>query len=185
MKKIIYISSFFALFCCNDGTHLGNNYYYLPDYESVDIGYPYGSIVYKSHEKYHFDEVVIFSDINKITSNEKYIIVLQRPNKNILKSIIKDDLTLWNEHYLKTKKDSIVILPYDTISLHKISELPINNKIIDSIIQNKEPFKSMLKQKYSNNYYIIDKIKSETFGPFNKEEFDRKSKELKITLSFD
>ena len=31
-----------------DNQELGEGYYYLPSYEAVDVGYPGGSVVYKS-----------------------------------------------------------------------------------------------------------------------------------------
>jgi len=70
---------------------------------------------------------------------------------------------------------------FDKINL-SISTIERDKYVVD--LMNSDPIIVKMK-KNDENYYIIDKIKSETFGPFNKQEFDRKSKDLKITLSFD
>ncbi|OJW77615.1 hypothetical protein [Spirosoma sp. 48-14] len=183
MKKLAFII-LLLLVSCKDNSTLGNNYYYLTRYEAEDNGYPYGSIIYKSKQKNLYSKIIIYSDVIKVKSNKNYIITMQKPNINILKSIIKDDITFWKEHYLKTKKDSIVILSYDTISLKKISKLLINSKSIDSIIKNKEPYSSMLKQKHSNNYYIIDKNKNIVIGPLTKYNFEKIKLQMSIKLDF-
>lgn len=37
---IIFLFSFYILSCNEE--YMGGGYYYLPEYEAVDIGYPYG-----------------------------------------------------------------------------------------------------------------------------------------------
>tara|TARA_Y100000780_G_scaffold226832_1_gene241682 strand:- start:63 stop:413 length:351 start_codon:yes stop_codon:yes gene_type:complete len=71
---------------CND-RELGNDYYYLPKYESIDIGYPDSeAIIYKSNHENAFGDIKIRGDVLEVNSNSKYIIAKRNPlisqNKN-------------------------------------------------------------------------------------------------------
>ena len=51
-------------FCSEE--ELGNGYYYLPDYEALDIGYCKGSTIYKSIQKNCFQTVLIQGGILEV-----------------------------------------------------------------------------------------------------------------------
>lgn len=88
MKKII-ISILLLTFCViiflllrgKDEQNLGGDYYYLPEYEAMDIGYPGGSIVYKAKEKYSFNDVKIKGNVLAAVSNDSHILASRR-NRN-------------------------------------------------------------------------------------------------------
>lgn len=75
---------------------MGHNYYYLSDYEAIDVGYPYGSIIYKAESEYHFKQIVVFSDITDIHQTGDFIIVKQTPNLELYKKYISDNAKLRN-----------------------------------------------------------------------------------------
>ncbi|HCA08440.1 hypothetical protein [Chryseobacterium sp.] len=154
MKIILTLSLLLFLYSCNDGSNLGGDYYYLPIYEAEDIGYPYGTIVYKSKEKNHFDEVLIYSDIEKINYNNQFVIVLQKPNKELMLKRIKDDLNNGNRQF--DIKDSIPRIE------KKYRKLFLNGK----------------------NYYIINKQNNKFFGPLNQKEFNNLKLHYDIKLDF-
>ena len=51
MTKIILFLSIFCFLSCRNNDNLGSGYYYLSDFNAMDVGYPYGSIVYKSNQE--------------------------------------------------------------------------------------------------------------------------------------
>lgn len=57
---------------------LGDNYYYLPEYEAIDIGYPYGAIVYKSAGRYIFSDVKIHRNVTRVSKDKNFIIAIQQ-----------------------------------------------------------------------------------------------------------
>ncbi|MFH6963022.1 hypothetical protein ACHRVK_11540 [Flavobacterium plurextorum] len=82
MKKTYFTVLLFIIFSCADNTNLGNDYYYLPEYEAMDIGYPNGAIIYKSFNKNVFKDVKISANVKKAKSNINYIIALQIPKNS-------------------------------------------------------------------------------------------------------
>lgn len=186
IKNIFFGMVIICFTSCKDETDLGNNFYYLPDYESVDIGYPYGTIVYKSSEKNKFEKIFIYADVVSVNNNDDYIIVKQIPNKKILLQNIKDDLNLWSNYYLEIKRDSLIDLNYQKTSIYNIHKLVTNKgaeAITDSIFNNEPFYKKMFINKY--NYNIIEKATDSVFGPLNLNEFDALKKEKKIDLDFE
>lgn len=188
IKKNLLFIVIICFISCKDETDLGNNFYYLPNYESKDVGYPYGSIVYKSKEKYAFEKTFVYTDIVGINNNDSYIIVKQIPNKKLLLQNIKDDLNdlkLWSNYYLESKKGSLVDLIYKKTSIYDIHKL-IKNKdteiVVDSIFKNDSFCKSMFRNKI--NYYIIQKDKDIVFGPLTFNEFEVMKKNKNIDLDF-
>jgi hypothetical protein len=189
MKKIGTFLTLFMLVSCNDGSDLGNKYYYLPDYEALDIGYAYGSMVYKSENKNHFNNVLIYSEIERINYNDKYILAIQKPNKSLIIKRIKDDLELWNNYYSENKKDSLVSLVHKKMLLSNIHKLVGSNKTeklnitADSIFNNEIFYKKMFQNK--SNYYIIQKANDSIFGPLTLKKFDAIKKKKSIDLDFE
>lgn len=186
IKNIFFGMVIICFTSCKDETDLGNNFYYLPDYESVDIGYPYGTIVYKSREKDKFEKIFIYADVISVSYNDNYIIVKQIPNRKILLQNIKDDLNLWSNYYLEIKRDSLIDLNYQKTSIYHIHKLVTNKgaeAITDSIFNNEPFYKKMFVNKY--NYYIIEKTNDFVFGSLTLKEFEAIKKEKKIDLDFE
>ncbi|MPL56193.1 hypothetical protein SDC9_01675 [bioreactor metagenome] len=182
MKLTVYIFVLILFYSCNDGSNLGNNYYYLPDYESKDIGYPYGTIVYKSKEKNHFDKILVYSDVEKVKLNNNFIIVFQRPNKKFMLKKIEDDLNTWNYYYSENKKDSIVDIAYSKISLKDIYDLSQKRKladVADSIVRKERFYLDIFSN--AKNYYIINKNNNKVFGPLQQKDFEN----LKLKFNID
>ena len=188
MKKIVVLLTLITLFSCNDGSDLGNKYYFLPDYEALDIGYSYGSLVYKSDNKNHFNNILIYSEIERINHNDEYILVIQKPNKSLIIKRIKDDLELWNNYYSENKKDSLISLIHKKMLLSNIHKLVGSNKAeklditADSIFNNEIFYKKIFQNK--SNYYIIQKVNDSIFGPLNYKEFEVIKKKKSIDLDF-
>jgi hypothetical protein len=186
IKNIFFGIVIICFTSCKDETDLGNDFYYLPDYESIDIGYPYGTIVYKSNEKNKFEKILIYADVASVSNNDDYIIVKQIPNKKILLQNIKDDLGLWSNYYLEIKRDSLIDLNYQKTSIYNIHKLVTNKgaeAMADSILNNEPFYKKMFRNKY--NYYIIEKTNDSVFGPLTLKEFEALKKEKKIDLDFE
>ena len=188
IKKNLLLIVIICFVSCKDKTDLGSNFFYLPDYESIDIGYPYGTIVYKSKEKNKFEKVLVYADIVSINNSDSYIIVKQNPNKKLLLQNIIDDLDdikLWNNYYLESKKGGLVDLIYKKKSIYDIHKL-IENKdievVADSLFKNDSFFKNIFKNKY--NYYIIRKSDNSVFGPLTLSEFESMKNKMSIDLEF-
>ena len=153
MRKLFVIFVLLLLISCNE-KELGNNYYYLPDYEAKE--YLTGAFIYRSCNEDVFDEIIIYPDIKKINHNDKYIIAQQQPNKKLMVKRIKDNLELWNNYYLENKKDSLVQLVHKKIFLADIHNLVRNKKteklnvIADSIFNSEMFYKKMFRNK--SNY---------------------------------
>lgn len=128
----------------------------MPIYEAEDIGYPYGTIVYKSKEKNHFDEILIYSDIEKINYNNQFVIIVQKPNKELMLKRIKDDLN--NENIRK------------------------QFEIKDSISKREKSYNKLFLNE--ENYYIIDKKNNKIFGPLNQRTFINIKLQQNINLDF-
>ena len=72
--------------CVWDEGVLGDDYYWMPDYEAEDVGY-YGSILYKSDNQNILSGIKICPDVINAKSNNTYIIVIQRPNKMVIEQM--------------------------------------------------------------------------------------------------
>lgn len=182
------ISMLFAVLMfggCNN-YHLAKDYYYLPADESMDIGYPYGTIVYKSESQYSFGNPIVDSDVKECVSNNKYILVCQEPNKELFFKQLMDNLKDFNSYFIKTKKDTVFKLLYGSVSTKNIYELMNQNgnqanKIADSLIKNEAYYKKMFTNKF--NYWIICVAKDSIIGPLNKDEYFIKRSEMNIPSS--
>lgn len=175
---------------CQNSEDLGDNYHALSEYEASDVGYPYGAIIYKSSQKYSFQETIIYSNVISYKSNDAYILVSQRPNKEIMRNIIIENV----KHLIKKQKDDKMKIdfPHGKVNSKKIyfqfdSLIKINmdssnsyKEIANDILQ-REPF-YINQFKQVENYYIIDKKNTITNGPLNLKEFSRLKKEKNIDL---
>ena len=97
---------------------LGNGYYYLPDYEAVDIGYCEGSTIYKSIKKNYYQTILIQGGILEVSKNRDFILVGQNKQQIDLKHktdvyyywiIIKDNSEVFGpltfDEYMIKKKE--------------------------------------------------------------------------------
>ncbi len=110
---------------------LGDNYYYLPKYEAVDIGYPEGAIIYKSAQRNVFVDVKIHRNVTSVNKNRDFIIAIQQDDsvniKNKQSNVLDDD----DLHYfIIVKFTDIVYGPFSKIEyLKKRDELKIPHSL--------------------------------------------------------
>ncbi|MEN2487171.1 hypothetical protein AAYQ05_05150 [Flavobacterium sp. B11] len=91
MRKFVYLLVLLVTVGCADQADLGYGYYYLSEYDAVDIGYPDGAIIYKSSAKNEFDEIIIKETVKNAKSDDNYIIAMQLPkNEKVLRYFIID-----------------------------------------------------------------------------------------------
>ena len=110
---------------------LGDNYYYLPLHEAVDIGYPYGAIIYKSAERNVFSDVKVHKNVINVNKNKDFIIVIQQDsgvNNNSSLPKAQDDKHL--HYYIIAKQTDMVYGPFSQNEyLKKRDELKIPNNL--------------------------------------------------------
>lgn len=181
-KHILFILVFLFSSCLNEAD-LGENYHYLPSYEAFDIGYPYGSIIYKSDRKLVFKKILIHADIDKLVSNKQYILVTQKPNRQIALQQLYDRLYLWKD-CCRNNPDSIYVFENGVIATSKLkkaieSDYENRVKVLTDSLFNVLPY---YKQIFHNsvNYYIINKQEDIVSGPLNRSQFMIMKRKLKI-----
>lgn len=187
VRFIVIIIVFLSILCgCENDSDLGEGYYYLPDYESYDVGYPYGSIIYRSNKEFDFDEVLICSDILKVNHDNDFIIVMQKPNKELIDRYL-DDLIFFELG--NNNNDSIVELMNNDINIKEIVSFLKTNSInksynikLDSFYLKNDSYKKFFKNDI--NYYLIKKNNNDVIGPLNKVEFENLRKQERVGLFF-
>lgn len=100
---------------------LGNNYFYLDRFESIDIGYPGGeAIIYKSDQKNVYSNVLLNAYDFKVKHNEKHILIKQLfENKSDLNYFIieKNVDSIWGpmdqQSYLNKKAELNIKLDFN------------------------------------------------------------------------
>ncbi len=131
MKKLI-ITIIIIVFCAiivfifkgNKEQYLGDNYYFLTEYEAIDIGFPDGATVYKALHKNVFNDIKIQGNVVDAISNPDFIVASQRKDSSIIES---DSL----QYYIIVKKTDSVYGPYNLDEyLQKRKKLNIPNKLI-------------------------------------------------------
>lgn len=91
MKKILFLglififSIFFIYRYWDCDIDLGDNYYYLPDYEALDIGSSYKPLIYKSFSKNVIEKIIISPIVVKAKNRGNYILVIQTNKKDTIK----------------------------------------------------------------------------------------------------
>lgn len=112
---------------------LGDNYFYLPKYEAVDIGYPDGAIIYKSAERNVFSDVKIHKNVITVNKNKNFIIAIQQDDSLNIKSIYPTAQDNKRLHYfIIVKQTDMVYGPFSKNEyLKKREELkvPTNLKL--------------------------------------------------------
>lgn len=196
MKKIILFFTLIGIiiglgyhYCDNDNQVLGHDYYYLPDYEALDMGYVGGGILYKSGIKNSFENVIIPANVVKVKANKRYIIAIQKPDREVAKSILKKELKFWSDYYAQPGADTNIqaTLPYRKsvgnrdILFQTMDSAAISCKV-DSILSNEKFYTDLFKE--STNYYIIDKDRNFVFGPLSITNFYKLLTEKKVNLKF-
>ena len=108
-----------------DEQTLGENYYYLPEYEAYDVGYPEGGIIYKSSEKNLFSNVIIHGNVIRMIDNGDFILAIQLKNDST--RIDKKQLL---HYFIIEKKSDIVHGPFDKEKyLQKRQELRVPEEL--------------------------------------------------------
>ena len=113
-----------------DEQTLGDNYFFLPKYEALDVGYPDGAIIYKSPEKNLFKEIKIKKEVVSVEHNRDFIIAIQESNNNsfeIGNSHIEERNFL--NYFIIVKKTNHVYGPFkysDYVSMRKELKVPNN-----------------------------------------------------------
>ncbi|ACU05857.1 hypothetical protein [Pedobacter heparinus] len=187
MRRLLALFLVLILFSCTQ-RNPSKNYYYLSEYDALDVGYPYGSIVYKSTKEYHYQKVVVFSDVLMYKSDSRYILMEQRPNRKLMDKNIKDDLSFWSNYYVENKKDTVINVFGDKMSIKHINNLLTTlsednlQRVSDSIVKNNASLKSIFKNKL--NYYLIDKKSDSLYGPMNKDELSKIRARKGVTITW-
>ncbi len=111
-----------------DNQKLGDGYFYLPNYEAIDVGYPDGSIIYKSTKKNLYKEVVVRDNILSVVSDRRYIGVYAKGD------LADPQPASGDRFYLVDKISGKVYGPLgDQAFLGIINELEVPGKIKDII----------------------------------------------------
>lgn len=184
IKNVISsIGHFFILLCvmsCSRDNNL-ENYYYLSQDEALDVGYPYGSIIYKSSQQYSYSDILITSNIIAFKENSKFATVKQQINIDLLKKWIRESIENFIIHngYNGVRKElrfydyafpDTLLLKYNNSdsSITYLTNLVLASSIIQKAKQN------------NTNYWIIQKSNDSLIGPLTKSEFEFTKKEMQI-----
>ena len=122
-----------VLFFVSEGDEqdLGDNYFYMPKYEAMDVGYPGGGIVYKSPEKYFYKEIKITGNVAEAYANKDFIIASQNTDTSYIETmhsnVAKQGLMLY---FIIEKKSDLIYGPYKKEEyLQKREELKVSKKL--------------------------------------------------------
>lgn len=199
MKKIILI---IYLLCCSCklnsddiNINLGNDYLCVKNGTLTQIylnnSYGFGQGIYPFVKKYAFDKEFII--VEQETKKKELVVSFTeklRSNYGFL-LYMKDSIKMTKdvEKFMKSKiwKDSILHkeISREVLPENNVRSFDTLGRIASKIIKEDSYFKEIFSRKI--NYYIIDKQKQEVYGPFSKENYLTKRKELKIsqTLVFE
>lgn len=121
---IISLAIILLIFWGDDDQYLGNDYYFLPEYEAIDIGFPDGAVIYKATQKNVFNDIKIQGNVVEAISDTYFIIATQIKNNT---SFENDSL----QYYIIVKKVDSIYGPYNKEEyLHKREKLNIPKKLI-------------------------------------------------------
>lgn len=199
MKKAIIIIYLLCCSCKNDNDdiniNLGKGYMCIKKGTLTEIyannSYGFGQGIYPFVKKYAFnDEFIIVEQETKKKEilisftdklRNKYGILLHMKDSIKMTKDVKQFMQskIWTDSILH-KEISREVLPESNVR-----SFDTLGKIALKIIENDPYFKEMFSRKL--NYYIIDKLRQKVYGPFSKEIYLTKRKELKVqkTLVFD
>ena len=193
MKKTIL--AIFPIFlislisCHDDSNNLGKYYYYMTKDDALDYGLVSWDFIYKSDKtrsRYYSIIDKTPSDIIDYSFDDKYIIIKQKYNREVLLNELEMELSSWGGDYNIYKREGVINFNDVPVSLKEISkqiDLRRRTNLADSIISHSSYYKELLTPN-KINYYIIDKDEDSTWGPFDKLEFEKIKKEKGINLDF-
>jgi hypothetical protein len=122
---ILLLCGVLFLIMRTDEQILGENYYYLPEYEAYDVGYPEGGIIYKSSEKNLFSNVIIHGNVIRMNDNKDFILALQLKNDSA-----KTDKKQLLHYFIIQKKSDNVYGPFQKQEyLQKREELNVPKEL--------------------------------------------------------
>ncbi len=107
---IILLSVILLLIFGRDKQDLGDDYYYLPKYEAIDVGYPEGAIVYKSSQKYLYSDIKIQGNVISVNSNKDFVIAIQKTDSSYVEKAHSGITDL--HYYIIVKRSDLVYGPY-------------------------------------------------------------------------
>ena len=193
MKKTIL--AIFPIFlislisCHDDSNNLGKYYYYMTKDDALDYGLISWDFIYKSDKRRSSIFSIIAttpSDVIDYSFDDKYIIIKQKYNREVLLNELGMELSSWGGYYNIYKREGVINFNDVPVSLKEISkqiELRRSTNLADSIISHSTYYKELLTPN-KINYYFIDKDEDSTWGPFDKLEFEKIKKEKGINLVF-
>jgi hypothetical protein len=128
---VILFLGFLFFFLRKDERDLGEGYYYLPKYEAVDVGYPEGAAIYKSHKKLVFSNVKIHGNIICVKKNREFILaILDIDSTDTKRGCIKNLNSTSFRFFIINKKADYVYGPFNkTEYLRKREELKVNKSL--------------------------------------------------------
>ncbi|MBP7477636.1 MAG: DUF3997 domain-containing protein [Chitinophagales bacterium] len=157
-KIVVLLSILFSSvhLACNldDSKELSGNYIYLAQSNENK------SILSQTNNAYSIYPNVIDYDYNK-----DFIIAVQKPNREEYLQMIAFD---WRSDSIKNKGDQVI-------------EMQRSIEFADSVLNYSELYKNHFKSKL--NYWIIHIKQSKKYGPYSKDLFILKCKELSVPLS--
>jgi hypothetical protein len=120
---IMVLAIVVLIFRGNDEQDLGNDYYYLPEYEAIDIGFPNGAVIYKAKQKNVFTDIKLQGNIVDVSSNPDFIIAAQKTDSSNL-----DNYSL--QYYIIVKREDSIYGPFNKEEYsHKREKLNIPKKL--------------------------------------------------------
>ena len=185
-SKITYILlSLIIFFCSCAGIHdkaedLGDGYVYI--YDGGDLSYIRASNPEEGN--------AIYPKVIDYTFNKDFVLILQDPHKERIKSLLAHNLRSCYTYYVDSlkNKDGINIVSNDHLAVKlfkgKIStentesDIILSEKIVDSLMNATPYYQKMFTSK--RNYWILVKSADQLFGPYSMIEYTLKRKELKI-----
>jgi hypothetical protein len=183
MKYIISILSVILALPSCENSNIVNRYYYLSKDKAKDVGYPYGSMIYKSNRENVYDDIIIQADVLQYSNDKEYIMIVQKPSKEIIRKELIDDIKFWNNYYVSNKKDSTIKILHTMVSLKEINSLMNSkkelNENVDSITENESYYKKLFTNEI--NYWIICIKNDSLIGPLSEREYYSKKSELGIS----
>jgi len=88
---VIFLISWLGYKHWDSDMDLGDGYYYMPEYEAKDIGFPDGAIVYKSFDKSVIEDIKIPATVIEAKNRGNYIIAIQiQQNDTVKKYFVID-----------------------------------------------------------------------------------------------
>ncbi len=111
---------------------LGDGYYYLPKYESIDVGYENcEAIVYKSASENLFSDIKIRGDVISVNSNRNFIVAAQSTPIGCIDEFVLDGSSIRHlSFFIIVKKTDSLYGPYLLEGyLKKREELKVPDKL--------------------------------------------------------